>query len=189
MLESLGQFSAAANRNELEKKAVNVCVEQGVPRDVFHSKAQFDAHVDKLRVLYGKYMKASSACVNLAPIPRVKCGKLLYEKYRKELGEVGDQDILDLTQVGNYFAMHTAELTMARVVLAIAASRAEGEFPANLEEVAARFAGHLPSSPYDGSPLKYQVLNNGQDVSLTVPAVTVSGIKIPQVEFSSADTQ
>jgi hypothetical protein len=51
--------------------------------------------------------------------------------------------------------------------------------------VAGLFDGEVPKSPYDGSELQYQSLNGGKDFSLIVPEVTVEGVTLSRVDFSS----
>ena len=74
---------------------------------------------------------------------------------------------------------------MTRVALAVGASRTDDRFPKNLSAVAPRFSGVMPSSPYDGSQIEYQLLNGGKDFSVTVPAAEAGKVKLPAIEFSS----
>ena len=74
---------------------------------------------------------------------------------------------------------------MTRVALAAASSRTATGFPESLAEIAPRFSGSVPTSPYDGSEVVYQRLNDGKDFSVTIPAVKSFDLELPQIEFSS----
>ncbi len=185
LCEALGENAAADNLNEQRDKAKQVCIQRGVPAKVFTDKAAFDAMADKIAQTQMSYLTAGAACMHLPPKSRAMRAKVIMESFQDKFKELGDQQMLDLQKIGSFFAAHQAEQTMARVALAVAASRTEQGFPASLESIAAEFSGEMPTSPYDGAPLQYTVLNGGKDFSVAIPAASADGIEFPRVEFSS----
>lgn len=185
LLEAMGQYATAANRQDQEAKAKQICLERGIPAEVFASKTAFNAMADKICKLQVSYLTEGAICMDLPPMHRVPQTNAVMEKYESQFKQMGNQHMLDLKQIGSYFAAHKAEQTMARVALAVAANRSEKGFPTSLESTSALFSGRIPTSPYDHSPLKYEVLNGGKDFSLIIPPATVDGVEFPRVEFSS----
>jgi hypothetical protein len=68
--------------------------------------------------------------------------------------------------------------------MAIAVAKSDTGYPADLSAVADRFGGKLPTSPYDGSPLVYEVINSGQGFSLSVEAAQIGSVDLPAIKFS-----
>ena len=98
---------------------------------------------------------------------------------------IGDENILDIRQIGIFFATHEAERAMARVALAAASSRNERGFPTSLNEISGLFLGNVPTSPYNGASLEYVSDNGGKDFTVAVPELTVGDVTFPRVEFST----
>jgi hypothetical protein len=94
--------------------------------------------------------------------------------------------MLDPANIGTLFAIHDAELTMARLVLALAASRSDVGFPPSLEAVSPRFGGRVPLSPYDNAPIGYALRNGGNDVTITIAEATAESVTFPEITFNSA---
>ena len=186
MLESLGEFVKAKDQDELEKKAIAMCVKRGIPQAAFSDKAKFDTHVDQVKALWVKCMDETAFSMMLPPVARAARCSQIFDAYRDRLKRLGDEGFPNPAEVGNFFAIHQAEMTMLRVALAVAAERTESGFPASLGDVAKRFGGKLPVSPYDGSALVYQTTNNGNDFSLIVNEAKAGGATLPKIDFSTA---
>jgi hypothetical protein len=186
LLESLGEFVAAQDEQELEKKAIELCVKRGIPAAAFNEKATFDSHVDRVKALWVQCMDETSSTMMLPPVARVARCNQIFEAYRDKLKRLGDEGFPNPSEIGNFFAIHEAEMTMLRVALAVAAERTDAGFPASLENVAQRFGGKLPRSPYDGSALVYQTINNGKDFSLGIAEAKAGEVTLPKIDFSTA---
>jgi hypothetical protein len=122
----------------------------------------------------------------LPPKARIARGLEIYAEYSEKLRRLGDEGMLDPSEIGTFFAIHDAELAMTRVVVALAASRTEAGFPESLESLSAKFGGSVPVSPYDNTPLVYTVSEDGQGFTLVVPEVTVGETKLREIKFSTA---
>jgi hypothetical protein len=180
------EMPADAKRKAIQARAIAECTKRGVPKEAFDDVTSFNNYLDRFEALSARCAEACAACMTLPPTARVERGQRIYEKYEKLLAVLGDdQSLIDPAQIGAMFATHEAELVLARTALAVAASKSEKGFPEKLEAVAARFGGKVPASPYDGSPLAYEVFDDGQAFSLVVHEVRVAGITLPQIDFDS----
>ena len=186
ILEAMGEFAPGKDRKSMQKKAISLCVERGIPEKIFQDKDAFDQHINKLQKLNLRSAEATAACMSLPPVARMKVGQRIYKKFQQPLKDLGDHSMINPAETGAYFAMHDAELTLARVVLALAAERKNTKFPEELTDVAHRFGGQVPHSPYDGSPLNYETIDGGNGFSINVSAVEAHGITLPKVEFTSS---
>lgn len=185
MLESLGEFVEAQDEGELEEKAIESLVKRGIPKAAFSDKATFDSHVDRVKALWVQCMDETSASMILPPVARAARCSQIFESYRDKLKRLGDEGFPNPSEIGNFFAIHQAEMTMLRVALAVAAERTERGFPASLDDVAMRFGGKVPRSPYDGSALVYQTTNNGNDFALRVKELKAGELTLPKIDFST----
>jgi hypothetical protein len=185
LLEALGEFVHSESESHHEQQAIELCVKRGVPRSVFTDKKAFDAKVTEIQNLWVECFEATAAAMLLPAQARAERGRQIFEEYNQKLSRLGDSGMLDPAQIGNVFAVHDAELAMARLVLAAAASRTEAGFPASLHEVAGMFGGSLPVSPYDNSPIRYAVTNGGKDITVAVGEVNAGDLTLPKIEFSS----
>lgn len=185
LLESLGEFTIAKNKAALQEQAIKLCKERGVPAKVFEDKAEFDAYLNRLSNLRVSYFRSLAACMTLPQIRRARAANRLHDRAQAQLAKFSKVDLQSSQDIVSLFGIHSAERTMARVALAVSASRTSDGFPKNLADVAPRFSGQLPSSPYNGNRLEYQVLNDGKDFLVAIPAVTTDDTKLPRVEFST----
>lgn len=185
LLESLGEYEAVGkdlddHRDQTRKK----CIACGVPATAFESPAAFTSYVEKIRNLHKAYLSDVAVCMHL-PVPeRLQEADRLMNQYGSKFKELGDQHLLDARQIASFFATHSAQQQMARVALAAAATRDGNKFPATLKDIPLLSGSNL-LSPYDGSPIEYEVLNDGSDISVRVKAADVKGIALPAIEFTS----
>ena len=171
------------DQSEIREAAIAAAAQRGIPSSVFHSKEAFQAHVDKLRSVHIAMARATAATMTLPTKAAVKRGQQVYEKYAPKLHELGDPEVLNPGQMVAFFGTHDAELTLLKVVLALAADRTEEGFPASLDTIARRFGGQVPRSPYDGSELTYKVVDGG-GFNVAVNEVKVGDIELPKIEFN-----
>ncbi len=185
ILESLGE-EATEDEQQNRKKAVAACVKAGVPKEVFDDVRSFRKHLAGLKELDVRFAEAAAACMKLPPQARVDRGQRLYDRYIKAAGAIGEQTLLNPAEIGALFAGHEANTVVLRCSLALAARRTDKGFPKKLDAIAGGFGGAVPTSPYDGSPLVYEVIDNGRSFRLGVKEVQVGAVTLPQVEFTGA---
>ena len=121
--------------------------------------------------------------MKLPPLARIQRGQQLYDTYSQLAGALGDDLAVNPAELGQVFATHDAELVVTRVTLAVAASRKPTGFPEILDAVADAFGGSVPTSPYDGSALTYEVLEDGKGFSLGVAETKIGDVDLPGMEF------
>ncbi len=189
LLESMGQYAVGDSEEELEAKAIAEAKKRGIPAEVFKSKDAFRTHAEKFRNLHVSYYRNAATCMGLPCMQKAVKAQEIFDEYQPRFEKMGDREFLDVRAIANFFSTHEAELCMARVALAVAAERKDGKFPSSLEAVKGRFAGTIPVSPYDGSALDYEVLNDGADFLVAVPEAKYGEIVMPRVEFSSVRRQ
>jgi hypothetical protein len=90
------------------------------------------------------------------------------------------------SELGALFSSHESNLALLRMALALGARKADGKFPADLDSIASGFGGQLPTSPYDGSGIKYEVSKDGKSYRLSVSEQSIAGVLLPAVDFNSA---
>lgn len=184
VLEDFGQ-PIPQDQATARKKAKQLCVERGVPADVFETENAFHRHLSKIADLNTQFTEAAAHCMTLPPLVRIERGQKLFDTYARLSSALGDELAINPAEVGKAFAIYEAELTVVRVALALAASRGEKGFPESLEAVSAGFGGKIPVSPYDGSPLEYRRLDDGKEFALRVTGVYSKGVSLPEIELSS----
>ena len=185
ILEDLGEEFPDGNADAVRKAAIAACESRGVPQDVFRTLPAFRKHVKKIRDVNVRFTEAAAACMSLPPTARLKRGQEIYDDYAKLAGELGDDLAVNPNELGRLFAIHDAELMLARVTLALCANRSEAGLPQSLDAVASGFGGQLPVSPYDGSPLVYQLSQDAQSFTLGVPKVQTEYGSLPEITFES----
>lgn len=185
LLEAWGDLPQGRNKTELEAKAKEMLQKRGVSNDAFESQASFREAADRFRKLHTGYLRSAAVTMGLPTLQRQKRAETVYAKYKPKFESMGDDDFLDVRSVAAHFATHDAELAMARVAMAVCSYRTDGRFPKSLNAVNERMAGTLPVSPYDGSDLEYEVMDDGRDFMIAVPEVQVGEIVLPRVEFST----
>jgi hypothetical protein len=186
LLEAIGEYVPTTSEEELKAKVSEVVAARGVPADVLKDEAKFDARIDRIQQLWVECFEKTSVAMTLPPMARARLGKEIFDRYSGALKRLGDDDLLNPAEIGTFFSMHSAELAMARVVLALAASRSEQGYPESLDAIASRFGGQVPVNPYDGKPMQYTVSEDRNDFTLTVPEVSDGDILLPKIEFSTA---
>ncbi|MGI9516816.1 MAG: hypothetical protein ACR2NP_07225 [Pirellulaceae bacterium] len=185
VLEELGKDFAEQSLEELRVSAVNAAVDAGVERPVFENPESFRQHVQRISAINKRFTEAAAACMTLPPKARVERGQQIFDTYNERVGALGASLAFNPAEFGKTFAIHEAELTLARLALAIGATRTETGFPQSLSEVGGIFGGATPVSPYDSSPIEYTRLDDGAGYSITVPEMRAETALFPEVNFSS----
>ncbi|MBN1854590.1 MAG: hypothetical protein JW829_17800 [Pirellulales bacterium] len=183
VLEKLNMAIPPVSDQELRQAAIAAAAERGLSADIFKDKQSFDRYVDQLKSIYLSLAEETAAAFTLPTVAAVEQGQAIHAKYASRLGKFGDTGIVNPGQIAAYFATHDAELTLTKVIVALAAIKGEQGYPKRLEVLKDRFGGQVPSSPYDGSPLSYEVLEDGRGFHITVPKVDVDAIELPSIDF------
>jgi hypothetical protein len=180
ILDSYGE-EVTGKAEEDRSRAIAACTERGVPKEVFESIDAFEAYVAKLQATCNRFVESVAACMVLPPKARLKRASALNKKYAKVIPVLSSDTLIDPAEIGKLFAQHEAELALARIALAVSASKSEGKFPKSLESVASRFGGVTPKSPYSGQTVEYQLQDDGSQFSLQIPSLG----PLPYVGFNS----
>ena len=180
ILESVGE-EATGDKKKDTQKAMAWCVKRGVPEAVFASPSAFRKYVDQLEATAHRFAESVTACMTLPPPARLKRAQALRKKYSQLIKVLEADTLIDPVEIGALMAEHEAELTLARLALAVSASKKDGKFPPSLQELSDRFGGVVPSSPYTGEPVSYQALANNRSFSLQI----ASAGGLPSVDFDS----
>jgi hypothetical protein len=180
ILESYGE-EVTGNKREDAQKAISSCVKRGVPKDAFSTPTAFHDYVDKLHAKANRFTESVTACMTLPPQPRLQRAEALNKKYSKLITLLASDTMVDPIEIGTLLAEHEAELTLARLALALSASKRDSSFPGSLRVVAGRFGGDVPFNPYAREPVSYRLLEDGRHFELTIPRLG----KLPEVKFSS----
>ena len=185
ILEAWGELAEGDDRAGLQARLLELAGERGYTPETFKDKDAFLAAASKVEQLHADYFAACAGCVKLEEPARAKKAAELYRQFQPKFEAAGDAEFLDIRHIVRHQAANEAESELIRGVLGICASRKGGKYPSAINAVAAQFGGRLPKSPYNGAPLEYQVLNDGQDFLIAVPELTIMGVVYPRVEFSS----
>ena len=156
-------------------------VDRGVPRGVFSSPDSFHEHVDKLQVTAHRFAESVTACVTLPPQSRLRRAEALNRKYSTLITLLASDTLVDPVEIGTLLAEHEAELTVARLALAVSANKKDATFPGSLRDVESRFGGDVPVNPYSREPVSYRQLEDGRHFELTIPRLGA----LPEVNFRS----
>ena len=183
VLEALDAAIPHTSDRALRKAARTTAAERGLPADIFENKQAFYRHVDGLKSLYLAMAEEAAAVFTLPAGVAVERGQAIRDKFAAKLDKIGDPHVVNPGQIAAYFATHDAELTLAKVVVALAASKDEQGYPRQLAALTDRFGGQVPGSPYDGSPLFYEVLEDGRGFRIAVPKVNAGAIELPRIDF------
>ena len=154
VLDSYG-LHPTGDRTKDKATARAACIERGVPKEVFDDPKSMHNYLGKLRITANRFAESLSACMTLSPQPRLRRAASLNKKYAKLIPVLSDEIMIDAVEVGLIFAEHEAEVTITRIALAVSATKADDQLPTTLQDVAPRFGGRLPASPY-GGPIQYQ---------------------------------
>jgi len=184
VLETLGADFPAAGPEGLRKAAQAAAFECGVPHTAFDSKATFLGYLNKISTVYLNMANETAHCLSCSAPDAIRSGEKIAKKYQQRLVKTKNTSTWEPAKLASLFAVHEAELTVLRVSLAISAAKTTSGFPADLSVVADKFGGKLPTSPYDGSSLVYEVLDNGKGYSLSVSAAKVGEVELPAIQFS-----
>ena len=180
ILASLNE-EPTGDRDKDVEKAIALCVERGVPRDVFSSSESFYEYVDKLQVTAHRFAESVTACVTLPPRSRLQRAEALSRKYSKLITILASDTLVDPVEIGTLLAEHEAELIVARLALAVSANKEDATFPESLRDVESRFGGDVPVNPYSRDPVSYRQLEDGRHFELTIPRLGA----LPEVNFRS----
>lgn len=183
VLEALGEEFPNAGHEGMRKAAIATAAKYGVPQEAFKDKETFLSYMDKVRGVYVALSKASANCLTLSPPESIHKGKEVFAKYESKLLPTERASTMNTGKTAGYFAVHQAELDLLRLVLAISAAKTAEGYPQELSQVADRFGGKLPTSPYDGSAYQYELLNGGKGFSVKVTAGEIPGIELPEIDF------
>lgn len=168
ILLSVGEGPSGDKKKD-ETRAIALSMERGVPRSVFDNAKQFREYVNQLSATMHRFTEALSVCMTL-PVPaRLERAQSLRKKYGSLIRLLTADALLDPVEVGKLFAEHEAELTVARLALAVSANKQNGKFPNELSLIKNRFGGAVPKDPYSGQAVNYTVSDNGQAFSLVIP--------------------
>ena len=184
ILESMG-LDVPDDSDAAREAAIAACVSRKIPKKVFDDPKTFRSFVTRVEKESGRFTEAMAAAMTLPLEARITRGKALFDKYQQILVMLSGDVVLNPAEVGAYFGLHEAELAVTRVALAVSASKSD-QFPASLDDVAARFGGNVPVNPYDGSAIQYSRHDDGKGFRLLIPATEVAGVGLAKVNF---DTQ
>jgi len=90
----------------MQTKAISLCVQRGIPENIFPGKDAFDQHVSKLQKMNLRSAETTAACMSLPPVARMKVGHRIYKKFQQSLKDLGDHSMINPAETGAYFAMH-----------------------------------------------------------------------------------
>ncbi len=183
VLEILEADIPVAGPEGLREAAIEASVKRGIPREAFDSKESFTSYMDDLSSVYFDLAKESALCLTHPSPESIRCGEAVTRKYQQKLIETKNSSAWEPARIAALFAVHEAELTVLRTNMAISAARSADGYPAALADVANKFGGQLPTSPYDGNELVYQVLEGGKGFSLEVSEAKVGGVDLPSIKF------
>jgi hypothetical protein len=178
ILQSYGE-PTTGNVGQDRAAAKSACIKRGVPAKVFDDADAFDDYVEKLSVTANRFVEAVTACATLPAPAWMQRGQKLTDKYSKLITMLGAETMIDPVELGVLFSEHEAELAVARLTLAVSASKRDGKFPKSLDKVARRFGGQLPVNPYGESKIQYQ--SHGADFSIAI----ASQGQFPRIAFTS----
>ncbi len=183
VLEVLHEEMPNVGPVDLRKHAIAAAIKHGVPKSAFDNKDALGRHLKKLRSTHIALTRESAICLTQSAPESILQGETIYQKYKSKLPDTERASKLNPARLASLFAVHKAELTLTKVILAISATKTAQGFPADLGSVAEKLGGTLPKSPYDGSALVYESLENGKGFSLTVSGTTIGKEKLPEIEF------
>jgi len=183
VLESLGEEFPSAGPEGMRKAAIEAATTRGVPKEAFQDKESFSQYMKKLRSIFVQMAEESALCMCHRPSDSIRQGERVFAKYQSKLLKVGGTQTQNPAETAALFAVHQAELTLTRLILAISTARTAEGFPAKLEDIAKRFGGQLPRSPYDESALIYELLEDGKGFSLQVQEASVGDVALPGIKF------
>lgn len=183
ILDAMGQPLPAGGAEAVRAAAIAAAVERGAPREIFDDKEAFLRHIAKVESAYLALATNSASCLALPAPASIKQAVSLLARSESKLPDTEYANSLNPVRTATYFAVHQTELDVLRVVLALAASRDGGRFPASLAQIAPMFGGEVPRSAYDGSELDYRPTADGDGFAIEAKAVMVGDVKLPQVGF------
>ncbi|MEM8680157.1 MAG: hypothetical protein AAGF97_12485 [Planctomycetota bacterium] len=162
-------------------RAITVCVEQGVPRETFDDPMAFHDYVAKLQATALRFTESVAASMTLPPQARLERARALNRKYSRLIALLASDTLVDPVELGTLFSEHAAELTLARLALAVSASKQDDKFPGSLQDIEDRFGGVVPLDPYSREPVAYRTLDEARHFELAIPRLG----ELPEVKFTS----
>lgn len=183
VLETLGADFPVADPEGLKQAAKAAALKSGVSPAAFASKEAFLEKLGAIGSVSLDMLNETSLCLT-RPVPEaIRGGEAVASKYHAKLLETPNSRTWEPARIASLFAVHEAELTVLRASMAIAAAKTGDGYPAGLEAAAESLGADLPNSPYDGSPLRYESLENGKGFSVAIPAATVGSVELPEIKF------
>lgn len=183
ILESLGGDFPSVGPEEMRKLAVEAATSRGVPAEAFQDEESFSAYMKELQSLFVQMANESAQCMCYRSPETIRESERVFVKYQAKLSKAGDVPTRNPAEVAALFTVHEAELAITRLVLAISVARTAQGFPAKVEEVAERFGGELPTSPYDDTAFVYELLEGGKGFSIQVNKTQVGSVELPEIKF------
>ncbi len=183
IIESLGEEFPSAGPEGMRKAAIEAATTRGVPKEAFEDKESFNRYMTELSSVFVQMAKESALCMCHRAPDSIRQGERVFTKYQPKLLKAGDTNTQNPAETAALFAVHEAELSLTRLILAISAARTAEGFPAKLEDVAERFGGQLPRSPYDETALDYELLEGGEGFSLQIQQANVGDVALPEIKF------
>ena len=169
VLEALGQELPNVGPEELRAAAIAAAVKHGVPQKAFDNKDALGLYLNNLRTVHIALARESAACLSQSSPGSILRGEAIHQKFNSKLPDSERANKLNPARIAALFAVHEAEFSMTRVILAISAVKTASGYPSDLGSAAEKLGGTLPRSPYDGSALVYESLENGRGFSIAVP--------------------
>ena len=163
------------------KSAIDACVSRGVPKTTFDAEVSFQAYLDKIERTSNRFIESVAACMALSPKARVQRAAAIRKKYATVIPILSGDALIDPVEISIWFSQHDAELTLARIALAIAASRTDNKFPPDLKSIEARFGGLIPPDPYRQLSVQYTTRDNQSAFTLRIPRLG----PLPSASFES----
>jgi len=183
VLEALNEEFPNGGPKELRVAAIAAAVKHGVPREAFANKDSFGLYLKKLRATHIELARESAACLTQSPPGSIRQGEAVYLKFKSKLPDTERTAKLNPAKIAALFAVHEAELSMTRVILAISATKTAAGYPTDLDLVAQKLGGALPRSPFDGSALVYKSLGGSKGFSIAVAGASVGEVELPEIKF------
>jgi hypothetical protein len=183
VIESLNEEFPNEGPEGMRAAAIAAAIKRGVPKEAFDSQESFSRYMKKIRSLYVSLARESAACLTQPPPGSIRQGEAVYQKYKPKLLNTERSSKLNPGRIAALFAVHEAELSLTHLILAVSAAKTSDGFPSSLSAVADKLGGELPTSPYDGSPFVYELLDSGKGFSIGVQAASVGEVELPEIKF------
>ena len=185
VIETLGADFPLAGPEGMRAAAKAAAIEYGVPEAAFSSKESLLKYLDEISSVHIGMASETVHCLTQPAAEAIRRGEKIASKYQ---GMRKTQNTINWepAKIASLFAIHEAELSVLRLTMAVAAGKSSAGYPSDLSAVADMFGGKLPNSPYDGSPLGYEVTTGNKDFVISVNAAKIGSVDLPEIKFGSA---